>query len=130
MEQRCTRPPLLGTSTVIVCTSGAFRDKYSSFLDTYSILRDEDRGILSSFQAALNDERIISMQTIFPIYYAGFEVGSGFSGLKLIPADGLTLAQDLATLPSFLADGDIGSLLKGSDLEAKLADVLQHEEYV
>ncbi|BCL83530.1 hypothetical protein ccbrp13_59950 [Ktedonobacteria bacterium brp13] len=65
-----------------------------------------------------------------PIYYAGFEVGSGFSGLKLLPADGLTLAQDLVTLPSFLADGDVRFLLQGSDLEAKLADVLQDEEYV
>ncbi len=70
------------------------------------------------------------MQTVFPIYYAGFEVGSGFSGLKLLPADGLTLAQDLVTLPSFLADGDITTLLKSSDPEAKLADVLQQEEYV
>lgn len=42
------------------------------------------------------------MQTTVPIYYAGFEVGSGFSGLKIIPADNLSLAQDLATLPSFL----------------------------
>ena len=70
------------------------------------------------------------MQTISPIYYAGFEVGSGFSGLKLLPADGLALAQDLVTLPSFLADGDIMTLLKSSDPEAKLADVLQQEEYV
>ncbi len=70
------------------------------------------------------------MHTDFPIYYAGFEVGSGFSGLKLLPADGLTLAQDLVTLPSFLADGDIHLLLKGSDLDAKLADVLQHDDYV
>src|SRR5258708_30743396 len=35
-EQRCTRPPLLGTSTMIVCTRGNFRDEYSSFMDEYS----------------------------------------------------------------------------------------------
>ncbi|GER86579.1 hypothetical protein KDW_07410 [Dictyobacter vulcani] len=70
------------------------------------------------------------MQTVIPIYYAGFEVGSGFSGLKLIPADGLTLAHDLVTLPSFLADGDTSTLLSGSDPEAKLVDVLQREDYV
>ena len=67
------------------------------------------------------------MQIVCPIYYAGFEVGSGFSGLKLLPADGLALAHDLVTLPSFLADGDIMTLLKSSDPEAKLADVLQQE---
>lgn len=70
------------------------------------------------------------MQTIFPIYYAGFEVGSGFSGLKLFSADGHPLAQDVITLPSFLADGDLSLLFKGSDTEAKLADILQPEDYV
>lgn len=70
------------------------------------------------------------MQTIYPVYYAGFEVGSGFSGLKLIPADGLTLARDLVTLPSFLADGDTSALLGGSDPDAKLVDILQQEDYV
>jgi hypothetical protein len=70
------------------------------------------------------------MHTVFPVYYAGFEDGSGFSGLKIIPADDLPLAQDLAVLPSFLADGDVTTLLKGSDPDAKLADVLQSEDYV
>jgi hypothetical protein len=70
------------------------------------------------------------MHGTYPIYYAGFEVGSGFSGLKLISADGLLLTQDLATLPSFLADGDITTLLTGSDLDATLADVLHSEDYV
>src|SRR3981081_4373389 len=64
-----------------------------------------------------------------PVYYAGFEVGSGISGLTVIPADGLTLAQDLATLPSFIADGDIAMLLKGSDPDATLSNVLQQDEY-
>lgn len=50
--------------------------------------------------------------------------------MKLLPADGLTLAQDLVTLPSFLADGNMTTLLKSSDPEAKLTDVLQQEEYV
>jgi hypothetical protein len=70
------------------------------------------------------------MNMHFPLYYAGFEVGSAFSGLKVIPADGLALAQDLATLPSFLADGDITTLLKGSALETTLADALQGDDYV
>ncbi|GHO50799.1 hypothetical protein KSX_89620 [Ktedonospora formicarum] len=70
------------------------------------------------------------MQTTFPLYYAGFEVGSGFAGIKLLPADGLMLAQDLITLPSFLADGEVATLLKGSDPHAKLADVLQPGDYV
>ncbi len=70
------------------------------------------------------------MHPISPIYYAGFEVGSGFSGLKIIPADGLALAQDLATLPSFLANGDIPTLLNGSDPDASLAETLQRDDYV
>jgi hypothetical protein len=70
------------------------------------------------------------MYSACPVYYAGFEVGSGFSGLKLISADGLLLAQDLATLPSFLADGDISTLLTGSDPDATLTEVLQREDYV
>ncbi len=65
-----------------------------------------------------------------PIYYAGFEVGSGISGLKLLPADDLPLAQDLATLPSFLADGDLTTLLKGGEPDATLASMLQPDEYV
>ncbi len=65
-----------------------------------------------------------------PVYYAGFEVGSGISGLTVFPADGLTLVQDLATLPSFIADGDIAMLLKGSDLDATLSDALRQDEYV
>lgn len=70
------------------------------------------------------------MQTSCPIYYAGFEVGSGFSGLKILPADGLPLAQDLAILPSFLAHGDVPTLLSGSDPDASLAEVLHSDEYV
>jgi hypothetical protein len=70
------------------------------------------------------------MQNTIPIYYAGFEVGSGFSGLKIIPVDGLSLAQDLAILPSFLADGNMSTLLKGSDPDASVVDVLREEDYV
>jgi Actin like proteins N terminal domain len=50
--------------------------------------------------------------------------------LKILPADGLSLAQDLATLPSFLADGDITTLLKGSAPDTPLADALQSDDYV
>lgn len=67
----------------------------------YSILLDRDGILLHTFEKGLNERIVISMQTVFPIYYAGFEVGSGFSGLKLLPADGLVPAQDLVTLPSF-----------------------------
>lgn len=70
------------------------------------------------------------MQHQTPIYYAGFEVGSGISGLKVFPADGLALAQDLATLPSFIADGDLTTLLKGQDPDATLSCALQQDEYV
>jgi hypothetical protein len=98
--------------------------------DTYHILMDVYRILLDSFQTPMDHERVFLMDTAFPIYYAGFEVGSGFSGLKIIPADGLPLAQDLATLPSFIADGDITSLLGGSDPETSLADALQSEDYV
>ena len=65
-----------------------------------------------------------------PVYYAGFEVGSALSGLAVFPADDLMLAQDVVTLPSFIADGDITTLLKGSDLDATLSDVLREHEYV
>jgi hypothetical protein len=46
------------------------------------------------------------------------------------PADGITLIQDLATLPSFIADGNIATLLKGSDSNAILLDALRKNEYV
>jgi hypothetical protein len=85
---------------------------------------------MEAVQNALDDERIVRMHTSSPLYYAGFEVGSGFSGLKILPADGLSLAQDLATLPSFLAYGDVPTLLSGSDPDASLAQALQNEEYV
>jgi hypothetical protein len=65
-----------------------------------------------------------------PIYSAGFEVGSGISGLTVCAADGLPLARDLVTLPSFIADGDITTLLKGSDPDATLAETLHPGEYV
>ncbi len=65
-----------------------------------------------------------------PIYYADFEVGSGISGLTVCAADGLPLARDLITLPSFIADGDIATLLKGADPDATLSDILQSGEYV
>ncbi len=68
--------------------------------------------------------------TFPPIYYAGFEVGSGISGLTVFPADGLLLPQDLVTLPSFIADGETSMLLTGSDLNARLSDVLRPDEYV
>lgn len=63
------------------------------------------------------------------VYYAGFEVGSGISGLTVFPADGVTLDQDLVTLPSFIADGDIAMLLKGSDPDAAFSDALRQDEY-
>ncbi|GER86305.1 hypothetical protein KDW_04670 [Dictyobacter vulcani] len=66
----------------------------------------------------------------YPRYYAGFEVGSGIAGLKVIPADGLPMSQDLVTLPSFLADGDISLLLQSSDSDATLSSVLQPGDYV
>ncbi len=117
-----TCPEKSWTRTMIACTDSHFGDASSNLMNVSSILLD-------AFQKAL-DERILRMQTVSPIYYAGFEVGSGFSGLKLLPADGLAFAQDLVTLPSFLADGDMTTLLKSSDPEATLADVLQQEEYV
>ncbi|GLV59802.1 hypothetical protein KDH_66260 [Dictyobacter sp. S3.2.2.5] len=66
----------------------------------------------------------------YPRYYAGFEVGSGISGLKVIPVDGLPMGQDLVTLPSFLADGDISLLLKSGDTDATLSSILQPGDYV
>ncbi len=65
-----------------------------------------------------------------PIYSAGFEVGSGISGLTVCAADGLALSRDLVTLPSFIADGDISTLLKGADPLATLSDILHPGEYV
>lgn len=69
-------------------------------------------------------------ETFPPIYYAGFEVGSGLSGLTIVPTDDMPLPQDLVTLPSFIANGNIATLLKGADAEATLSDVLRPDEYV
>ena len=75
--------------------------------DVYDVL-------LYFYQERLYNERTNFMYDSFPlIYYAGFEVGSGISGLKVLLANGFQLSQDLVTLPSFIADGNIAMFLKG-----------------
>ena len=65
-------------------------------------------------QERLYNERTNFMYDSFPpIYYAGFEVGSGISGLKVLLANGLQFSLDLVTLPCFIADGNIAMLFKG-----------------
>ncbi len=69
------------------------------------------------------------MATIDAIYYAGYDPGSGIGGLKLIPADTVELAQDLFTLPSAIADGNITDLLDRGDIDASLNQILRPGEY-
>jgi Actin like proteins N terminal domain/StbA protein len=63
------------------------------------------------------------------IYYAGYDPGSGIASLKLIPADAVELAQDLFTLPSAIADGNLADLLDRGDIDATVQQVLRPGEY-
>lgn len=64
------------------------------------------------------------------IYYAGWDPGSGEAEIKLIPGDEVEMAQDLASLPSAIADGNVADLLDRGDIDATLAQVLRPREYV
>jgi Actin like proteins N terminal domain len=70
-----------------------------------------------------------TMTHVDAIYYAGYDPGSGMASLKLIPEDSVELAQDLFTLPSAIADGNIAGLLDRGDIDATLLQVLRPGEY-
>ena len=63
------------------------------------------------------------------VYYGGFDPGSGKATLYLESADGVDLAENSATIPSIIADGNIKTVLGRGDIDAKLADVLRKNEY-
>jgi len=63
------------------------------------------------------------------VYYGGFDPGSGKATLYLESADGVDLAENSATIPSIVADGNIKTVLGRGDFDANLADVLRKNEY-
>lgn len=65
-----------------------------------------------------------------PVYYGGFDPGSGEATLSLIPTDDVDLSLDIYTLPSLIADGKAEQLLGRGNLGATLAQVLSEGEYV
>ncbi len=65
-----------------------------------------------------------------PIYWVGFDPGSGFACAKFIPEDGVELTADIAYLPATIADGTIEKLLDRGATDATLASVLRTNEIV
>lgn len=68
------------------------------------------------------------MNQNYPIYYAGFDPGSGQAALQVIPADGIDLPTDVLTLPSTIADVSPDTLLDRGDVNATIANVLHDGE--
>lgn len=63
-----------------------------------------------------------------PVYYGGFDPGSGRAGLFLIPKDQVELVRETLTIASLIATGSPQTLLKRGDIDATLADVLREGE--
>src|SRR6516162_9161082 len=64
----------------------------------------------------------------YPIYYAGFDPGSGKAALQVVPIDGIDLSMDILTTPSTMADVDLSTLLNRGDVNATIANVLHDGE--
>lgn len=64
------------------------------------------------------------------VYYAGFDPGSGEATVNLIAADDIEPVEDIATLPSSIADGNANLLLGRGNVGATLGQVLSEGEYV
>jgi Actin like proteins N terminal domain len=63
-----------------------------------------------------------------PIYYAGFDPGSGKAALQVVSADGIDLSTDIRTTASTIADVNPDALLNRGDVNATLASVLHDGE--
>ena len=63
-----------------------------------------------------------------PIYYAGFDPGSGNTALQVLASDGIDLPTDIATIESTIADIDPNTLLNRGDVDSPLASVLHTGE--
>src|SRR5690242_21188225 len=63
-----------------------------------------------------------------PVYYGGFDPGSGRAGLCLVAADGVEITPHLLTIDSLIATGTAETLLGRGDISASLADVLRDGE--
>lgn len=70
------------------------------------------------------------MQNSFnlPIFYAGFDPGTGEASLTVVPHDDVELATDTLTIPSLIARGNAQTLLKRGDTDATIAQVLRPGE--
>jgi Actin like proteins N terminal domain len=71
-------------------------------------------------------------QPTTPIYYAGFDPGSGEATLFLSSADGIEPGRNLLSIPSFIADGSASGLLESRSRVSgqTLAQVLRSDEYI
>src|SRR5947199_7427836 len=72
----------------------------------------------------------ITFHSDTPVYYGGFDPGSGEATLSLIPTDDVDLSLDIYTLPSLIADGKASQLLGRGHLGAQLSQVLSGGDYV
>jgi hypothetical protein len=71
-------------------------------------------------------------QPTTPIYYAGYDPGSGEATLFLSSADGIEPGANLLSIPSFIADGNAAGLLESRSRVSgqTLAQVLREGEYI
>lgn len=67
------------------------------------------------------------MQTQMPVFYAGFDPGSGDLTLTVVSPNG---EMEVKTIPSVISEGDVSQLLKrGLTPDATLDQVLHSDEY-
>lgn len=63
-----------------------------------------------------------------PTYYCAFDPGSGRSGLKIIPANGIEPEHNVMVIDSQVSTGNSDDLLGRGDIDAKLHNVLRDGE--
>jgi hypothetical protein len=64
----------------------------------------------------------------FPVYYGGFDPGSGRAGLFLVPDDNVSLEENMMNIDSIIATGNAELLLKRKGPDATLADAIEEGE--
>lgn len=70
-------------------------------------------------------------RTRMPIFYGGFDPGSGNATLSVVPSDGIEHEINVHTIPSIVSEGDVSQILKrGITPDTPLAQVLHEKEYV
>lgn len=66
-----------------------------------------------------------------PVFYGGFDPGSGNATLSVVPSDGVEHDINVQTIPSIISEGDVSQLLKrGITPDVSLSQVLHEGEYV